>query len=194
MLLTENDQKMFSKWYGKTNLINEDEFWNDVLSVYGETNLAMPYALTFRSMRIYHDYLKCTGGDCGHCCDRDWYTPVTQYDLERIRRNNPEAYEIAELHLEEFKGQPAIKGPCPFLIDKKCSIYDYRPDTCAFFPVQADIHEKVKLNGKDGEIMFVRVKCKPSVDAIREMFRELLEKDSNLLLLPNLNIIPKSEV
>ena len=190
MLLSEPDQKMFAKYYGHRSLLADDGFWDDVLKVYMNINIPMPWALTEGSIKRFTNYLVCPPGECGECCNKPWFTPVTQADLERMGHNDPQALQTAIEHLVVGKtGIMNIQGPCPFLRDNFCSIYSYRPDCCRSFPIQTEIHAKVNLDGQEVEQMWVRVKCKPGVNVVRGMFREMMAKESRLLLLPNLNIV-----
>jgi Fe-S-cluster containining protein len=202
MILTIQDQTMFAKYYGEQNLIDNDAFWVDVQKVYKDTDIVLPLVVNYKTIRIYQDYMKCNPGECGGCCNRDWYTSVSKHDYDRIKRNSPEILKILDEHLvrsedesitdEEKKkiGKMSIKGPCPFLKDNVCSIYEIRPDTCKFFPMQLEKHMISDIDGEKMDMMSVRIQCVQSVNAARSVFRELLDKsEDKLLLLPNLNLV-----
>jgi len=73
-------------------------------------------------------YIHCKKG-CSSCCEKGDY-PLSQIELEYLMQG------FVKLSNEEkIKVQNNIKkiqkgGICPFLIDKECSIYPYRPIVC----------------------------------------------------------------
>ena len=78
--------------------------------------------------RGYSDFICCKIG-CSTCCEKGDY-PLSEIELQYMMRG----YIELESELKR-KVQGNIKimtrgGRCPFLIDKKCSIYRYRPIIC----------------------------------------------------------------
>ena len=77
---------------------------------------------------LHKEHIKCCSG-CSSCCETGDY-PLSQLELEYLMQG------FAQLSNEDkFKVQENIKniikgGACPFLINKKCSIYPYRPIIC----------------------------------------------------------------
>lgn len=72
---------------------------------------------------------------CGNCC-KMMKPSVTEKDVERLalKLDMPaakvrETYVEREDHIDFFKDTP-----CRFLKDKKCTIYEDRPDDCRSFP------------------------------------------------------------
>lgn len=76
----------------------------------------------------YKDYICCEAG-CSLCCEKGDY-PITESELKTLMR----AYILLDNSLK-IRVQKNIKemkkgGACPFLIDKLCSVYEYRPMVC----------------------------------------------------------------
>ena len=66
---------------------------------------------------------------CSACCEKGDY-PISNYELEYLMEGykslaNPIKIQVQENFKEMEKG-----GKCPFLINKECSIYSYRPIIC----------------------------------------------------------------
>lgn len=82
-------------------------------------------------------YLKqydCT--ECANCCKKLMPT-FTQEDLEKIANYLDISYEKVKKDYVERKTAEGfiLKGSeCPFLLNKKCQIYDYRPEVCRSYP------------------------------------------------------------
>lgn len=79
---------------------------------------------------------------CANCC-LETTTEVTGKDIERLvpavglRRD---AFIAKYLDYNEEEGSYWLKGPpCPFLVDKTCSVYVHRPDICRSYP---HLHQK----------------------------------------------------
>ncbi|ELR68161.1 hypothetical protein C900_00689 [Fulvivirga imtechensis AK7] len=73
---------------------------------------------------------------CGNCC-ATLQICVTHHDLERIAgRAGAKVEQIKEDYTEtdEFNDLVFKHVPCSFLKEKKCSIYEARPDNCRSFP------------------------------------------------------------
>lgn len=191
MLFKENDQKMFGKWYGHNDLVHCDEFWDDVLKYYQEENVFMFVTLNSKSVEMFKEGFKCDVGTCGECCNKYAYTLIKDHEIKRISESSHRNAKLLQDHVQEANGHKWIYGPCPFLQDNKCSIYDIRPDVCYFYPIQVEVKCEAMIDGKKQEMMYVKVKCKPSVVAIRKVFERLLSKDESLILLPNLNVVKR---
>ena len=74
------------------------------------------------------EFLCCQKG-CSDCCEKGDY-PISELELKYImhgyaRLNNSERIKIQENIKNLERG-----GKCPFLINKECSIYKYRPIIC----------------------------------------------------------------
>lgn len=73
-------------------------------------------------------HIKCTCG-CSSCCEKGDY-PISNLELEYLMQgfiglDNDTKKQVQE-NLKHFeKG-----GICPFLVDKNCSVYNFRPIIC----------------------------------------------------------------
>ena len=81
--------------------------------------------------------IDCT--ECGRCCE-DLEPMVSNKDQKRLAERLEMAVEqLREQYLEyvdadDEKGWRIKNSPCPFLRDKKCSVYDSRPENCRDYP------------------------------------------------------------
>lgn len=78
--------------------------------------------------------IDCT--QCGHCCQI--LSPiVTQRDIKRISpylKLSPQEFTVRYLEQKQNNIYRIKQKPCPFLEDKKCSIYLMRPKECRDYP------------------------------------------------------------
>lgn len=79
--------------------------------------------------------------DCGRCnalcCREDGvrnYVALMPNEVRRLSGSNPEIMKRAGL--EAKNGVYRLYQPCPFLQDNWCTIYDWRPLVCRFYPFQ----------------------------------------------------------
>ncbi len=79
------------------------------------------------------DQIDCT--KCGNCCAKLSPT-IKSDDISRIAvRLEMNAEEVEEKYVEKDQWDQHFKHlPCSFLKDKKCTIYEDRPDDCRSFP------------------------------------------------------------
>lgn len=74
------------------------------------------------------DFIHCKAG-CSACCEKGDY-PLSDIELEYLMQGfinlEPEKKIIVQENFKTMKKG----GKCPFLIDKLCSIYPYRPIIC----------------------------------------------------------------
>ena len=74
------------------------------------------------------DYICCRCG-CSECCEQGDY-PISQIELEYLMQGfETLAIESKKKVQENFKNFIA-GGKCPFLLDKMCCVYEYRPIIC----------------------------------------------------------------
>jgi Fe-S-cluster containining protein len=79
---------------------------------------------------------------CGVCCTLDDFLTAGEITSKRHMRPEVEAnakalYEALGKMWEEDEAkydQYIQQNPCPFLVDKSCSIYEVRPEGCRLFP------------------------------------------------------------
>lgn len=82
--------------------------------------------------------IDCTA--CGNCCVK--LTPcINKQDIAKIsNRLSPKPEQIKLDYIEIIEGEQYFNNlPCSFLKDKKCTIYDDRPEECSEFPY---LHKK----------------------------------------------------
>lgn len=93
------------------------------------------------------DLQVCSGGDvagtcrsCGDCCDFDGFD-------HRLFITPPELmYLAANLGAENIK--PMLSSRCPYNIDGKCSVYEYRFSGCRIFCCNAGADFQSRLSEK----------------------------------------------
>ncbi|MBN2182521.1 MAG: YkgJ family cysteine cluster protein [Sedimentisphaerales bacterium] len=74
---------------------------------------------------------------CGRCCDFDAYD-------HRLYVSTPEIiYLAASLGVENLK--PMTTGKCPYNIDGRCGVYQYRFAGCRIFSCKADVDFQSRL-------------------------------------------------
>jgi len=172
------DSRMFSKYYGRRDLDQDEGFWKDALETYRDLDVPLPMAANHSSIRMMLEYVDCKAGECGGCCS---YHQVILNDFDLIRLREGGITNAVDEKQDNKKYMRCDNG-CRYLKDKLCSIYRYRPDACSFFPLQI-----LKMN----EAMSIRIKCPNALNAIRQVVKiYLLNKYT---LLPNLNLIKLEE-
>lgn len=185
---TQQEQRSFAKYWGVKDLHLNDEFWTEVLLFYREKVVPVPLLHTPQSCRRVLFMLECPPGKCGLCCRYDT-VPVDSSDLKLIAENTEwDMEKLGGIVKTNDQGGVFIpcKDGCPFLVDNACSIYEYRPNICYFFPINTP--RKGNMGGQEVDVMTIRVKCPSSVNIIRALVNESLV--SGGILLPDLTIIP----
>jgi len=94
------------------------------------------------------DYISCKEG-CSHCCEYGEY-PFTeiefQYLIEGYNQLDSEVKETIKKNFKDIKLNEEGYYVCPFLIDKKCSVYNNRGLTCRTFGLLNQEEDK-RVNG-----------------------------------------------
>lgn len=107
--------------------------------------------IVHRLNREISDQIDCT--KCGNCCAKICPS-ITGNDINRLsKRLNIPAEEVQKQYTEfdEEEGELFFKDiPCSFLKDKKCTIYDDRPEDCRSFPHIHKEHFTSRLWGMIG--------------------------------------------
>ena len=187
-ILSQPDQQMFGKYYGNWNLIQDEKFWDDAFTVYKDRNVPLPLEVTPFNCRMVLELLECKPGECAGCCN---YAEVNlvDYDLVRMANHGIEAIEGKV----NKAGQKVMDttGGCKFLKDKACSIYEARPSTCAFFPLQFGMF--AEINGEKKEVLQIRIRCTNAMKAVFKVAKQYLEDNKGYILLPNLTLIKTEE-
>jgi len=191
--LDEGEVKLFAKYWGRNDLVEDEQFWEDVYQYYCRESHDAPLPLMFNpyTVRMALEMLVCPPGECGKCC----YYPNTQVspnDIKRIVENTSYTEEDLEKLITVKDNKMAFDcgkpHGCPFLKRNKCTIHKFRPDACYMFPISGKAamqgNEKVKQ-------MQIRIICKPAMAIARKIITEAVGKGKSLLL-PDLTIIPKA--
>jgi Fe-S-cluster containining protein len=82
---------------------------------------------------------------CGICCTLEDF--LTAGEINTKPEENPQVLAKVRVLFEELGrifdagesnyDKHIMQNPCPFLVDKSCSIYEIRPDGCRLFPKTA---------------------------------------------------------
>jgi len=83
--------------------------------------------------REVSERIDCT--TCGNCC-KSLQPSVTEQDVEKIsKRLQIPTEQVKNDFTETEDGEQFFKHlPCSFLSEKKCTVYEDRPETCRSFP------------------------------------------------------------
>ena len=77
---------------------------------------------------MHKKHICCLVG-CSSCCEKGDY-PMSQAELEYLMRGFISLDDKCKIQVQNNIKNIEIGGACPFLIDKKCSVYQYRPIIC----------------------------------------------------------------
>lgn len=77
---------------------------------------------------IHKDYIYCACG-CSECCEKGDY-PISNLELEYLMQGFIELDNKEKKQVQENLKNIEKGGACPFLLNKQCSIYPYRPIIC----------------------------------------------------------------
>lgn len=191
--LDEFEVKLWSKYYGRNDLVEDEEFWQDVYGYYAKEirDAPLPMAFTPSTLRIVSEMLDCPPGQCGKCCYYN-HIGLNDYDVRRITEGTAHTEEELEKLITMVDDKMTLNGHpdgCPFLKRNKCTIYQFRPDACYMFPFGGKSiiqgNEKVKQ-------MQVRIRCQAALDVARKVITEVMSNGDKILL-PDLTVIPKAE-
>lgn len=183
--LDAQEMIMFAKWHGIIDLAHNEAFWDDCLERYIGKSVTLPYDDTPDERRMAAEMIHCPPSVCGECCryyDRIAITP-DEYKLisSNVRGRINIDVDGDRLYLNLGNG-------CQFLEDNACTIYDFRPAVCRAFPI-LDPRETVSPDGTVFRQLQIRLQCPPALSAIKAILKRACS-DSNLMLLPDLSIIP----
>jgi len=191
--LDEGEARLLAKYWGRNDLVEDEEFWQDVFDYYTFEIHDAPLPLMFDpyTVRRVLEMLKCPSGVCGKCCYYD-NIQVSPSDIKRIIENTSYTDEDLAKLLTIKNDKVVLNGKpdgCPFLKDNSCMIYDFRPDCCYMFPFSGRDAMAGNVQVKQ---MQIRIICEPALAVVRKLITEVIEKGETLLL-PDLTIIPKVE-
>lgn len=89
--------------------------------------------------------INCT--DCGNCC-KSLMVLINDTEADNLSRHLGQSREdFDQAYLEKGSNGLMIMNrmPCPFLIDRKCSVYEHRFDGCKEFPALHLPHFKQRM-------------------------------------------------
>ena len=190
VLLDEDEVKLWSKYWGKNNLVQDEGYWQDVYSYYSREYHDAPLPMMFSpsTLRIVSDMLDCPPGLCGKCCYYN-HIELNDYDIRRITENTSYTEEDLKKLITVKDGKMTMNGHpdgCPFLKKNRCTIYKFRPDACWMFPFSG---KSMMIGNVQVKQMQIRIKCLPALAVARKVITEVMSKGDKLLL-PDLTIIP----
>lgn len=76
----------------------------------------------------HKEFICCKAG-CSSCCEKGDY-PVTEKELKQIMLGYSALDNESKIRVQNNIKTMERGGACPFLLDKLCSIYQYRPMIC----------------------------------------------------------------
>lgn len=77
---------------------------------------------------LHKEYINCHVG-CSYCCEKGDY-PISTLELEYLMQGFLELDIKTRKKVQNNVLKIKKGGKCPFLLDKKCSVYQYRPIIC----------------------------------------------------------------
>ena len=191
-LLTSGEQFLFSKYWGRYDLVEYDEFWDDVFKYYSKEiqNAPLPLEYTPLTVRMVSEMLDCPPSKCGLCCFYKRVKLKNNDILRIIDSKSATEEELAKIIQKDASGERYMScspNGCYFLKDNACSIYKNRPDTCYMFPFGND---ECEIDGRKTSQMTIRIRCKPALELTKTLIKKSLATGDKLLL-PNLMIIKR---
>lgn len=116
---------------------NENWKFRSFLKFYDDMSDEEIDAIVFNIADEVSTTIDCTR--CGRCCEK--LKPMCfEQDHQRLADGLSITVEqLTELYLEydtseDEPGWRIKNSPCPFLQDKKCTVYEHRPDNCRQYP------------------------------------------------------------
>ena len=109
--LDEGEAKLFSKYYGRDDLIQDEEFWRDVYEYYSMEihNAPLPMVFSPSTLRIVSEVLVCSSGRCGKCCYYN-HIELNDYDIRRITENTSYTEEDLKKLIIVEDGEMTLDG------------------------------------------------------------------------------------
>ena len=101
---------------------------------------------------LHKEHINCCLG-CSSCCETGDY-PLSQIELEYLMQGFANLSDGNKIQVQNNIKNIVKGGACPFLINKKCSIYPFRPIICRVHGLAylcSDGVVKVPYCAKDGK-------------------------------------------
>ncbi len=100
----------------------------------------------------YNGYIFCEKG-CSYCCEQGDY-PMSQLELEYLMLGYSSINDETKQKVQQNIKNIQKGGKCPFLIDKSCSVYNYRPIVCrvhglCYKGIHSVVLPECAINGKN---------------------------------------------
>lgn len=93
---------------------------------------------------LHKAYIHCKPG-CSACCEKGDY-PLTSIELEYLMKGYIALDNTTKQVVQQNINEIEKGGACPFLVDKKCSVYAHRPIICRVYGLAYRYKEnKLKL-------------------------------------------------
>lgn len=90
---------------------------------------------------LHKEHINCRLG-CSSCCENGDY-PLSQIELEYLMQGYAHLSSKDKITVQNNINNIEKGGACPFLINKKCSIYPYRPIICRVHGLAYICHDEV---------------------------------------------------
>ena len=158
----------------------EDENWafRKFLKFYDDLSDEQIDKLVYDTADAVAANIECTS--CGQCC-KQLKPTLTAEDQQRLAKKLKVAVQqLQDTYLEYVKSddEPACwqikKAPCSFLKDKKCTVYEARPQNCRDYPY---LHEP-GFSSRTMAMLERTFTC-PIVFEVMEKLKEQLAFDAN---------------
>jgi len=192
--LNSQQSALFSKYWGRNDLVEDEEFWSDVYAYYQQEAIAgsapLPLLFSPYTVRMVGEWLDCPPGKCGKCCHYD-AVQLNRNDIARIIENTEYTEDSLGGIVSTDGDVPVLLAGsgCPFLKDNRCTIHKFRPDACYMFPFDG---RDAVMDGKLAKQMRIRLICEPALAVARRVITQMMS-DGDKILLPDLTVIPKAE-
>jgi Fe-S-cluster containining protein len=176
---------MMAKWYGRDDLVESEEFWQDCLSAFRDKTVPLPVRDEPAERARIHGLVNCPPGTCGACCQVE-RIPITQDELRALK--SVCRTEVRSERDTDGKIFLATRGGCQFLESKTCAIYGSRPQACRAFPIASPTDNAAKESANPRQLL-MKLVCPAALAAVRSVLKQACA-GGKVLLLPDLSLIP----
>ena len=94
-----------------------------------------------RYFELHKEHIHCCLG-CSSCCENGDY-PLSQAELEYLMQGYAQLSDEDKIKVQNNIKNIKKGGACPFLINKKCSIYSHRPIICRVHGLAYICHDNI---------------------------------------------------
>ena len=100
------------------------------------------------NLALYFDAQKehiCCQKGCSECCEKGDY-PLTEIELMHLMQGHMKLEPKIKIQVQENIKKMEKGGACPYLVNKECSIYQYRPIICRVHGLAyKHLNDKIKV-------------------------------------------------